>query len=144
MCNFYFRGWAASKVESFPTFRQTLYLSSSGWKVALGGLVVACLPLDPRFAGSNPAEDDGFLRVITIRSTTSFGEEVKPLVPCRWFTACKRTIRSWKKMLCKQNSVAMFLTHVSPASLVDGSREESGLCSNCAEAAGLPPTTLRH
>jgi hypothetical protein len=27
--------------------------------VALGGLVVACLPLDPRFAGSNPAEDDG-------------------------------------------------------------------------------------
>jgi hypothetical protein len=25
--------------------------------------VVACLPLDPRFAGSNPAEDDGFLRV---------------------------------------------------------------------------------
>jgi hypothetical protein len=30
--------------------------------VALGGLVVACLPLDPRFAGSNPAKDDGFLR----------------------------------------------------------------------------------
>jgi hypothetical protein len=24
----------------------------------LGGLVVACLTLDPRFAGSNPAEDD--------------------------------------------------------------------------------------
>jgi hypothetical protein len=29
-------------------------------RVALGGLVVACLPLGPRFAGSNPAEDDGF------------------------------------------------------------------------------------
>jgi hypothetical protein len=39
-------------------------------------LVVACLPLDPRFAGSKPAEDDGFLRVIKIRSTTSFGGEV--------------------------------------------------------------------
>jgi hypothetical protein len=26
--------------------------------------VVACLLLDPSFAGSNPAEDDGFLRVI--------------------------------------------------------------------------------
>jgi hypothetical protein len=26
--------------------------------------VVACLLLDPRFAGSNPADDDGFLRVI--------------------------------------------------------------------------------
>jgi hypothetical protein len=30
------------------------------YSVALGGLVVACLPLDPKFAGSNPAEDDGF------------------------------------------------------------------------------------
>jgi hypothetical protein len=28
--------------------------------VFLGGLVVACLPFDPRFAGSNPAEEDGF------------------------------------------------------------------------------------
>jgi hypothetical protein len=50
--------------------------------VALGGLVVACLPLDPRFVGSNPAKNDGFLRTIKIRSTTSF-REVKPLVPCR-------------------------------------------------------------
>jgi hypothetical protein len=39
-----------------------------------------------------------------------------------------------KEMLCKQNSAAMF--HVSPA-LAD----ESGLRRNCAEAAGLPPTT---
>jgi hypothetical protein len=46
-------------------------------EVVIGGLVVACLPLDPRFAGSNPAEDDRFLRVIKIRSTTSFGGEVK-------------------------------------------------------------------
>jgi hypothetical protein len=30
--------------------------------VALGSLVVACLPLDLRFAGSNPAEDDGFFK----------------------------------------------------------------------------------
>jgi hypothetical protein len=45
--------------------------------------VVACLPLDPRFAGSNPAEDDGFSRVTKIRSTPSFGGEVKPSVPCR-------------------------------------------------------------
>jgi hypothetical protein len=28
--------------------------------------------------GSNPAEDDGFLRVIKIYSITSFGGEVKP------------------------------------------------------------------
>jgi hypothetical protein len=39
--------------------------------------------LDPRFRDSNPAEDDGFLRAITIRSITSLGGEVKPSVPCR-------------------------------------------------------------
>jgi hypothetical protein len=42
----------------------------------------ACLPLDPRFAGSSPSKDDGFLRAIKIHSTTSFGGEVKPVVPC--------------------------------------------------------------
>jgi hypothetical protein len=41
------------------------------------------LPLDPRFAGSNPAEDDGFLKAIKIRSPTSFGGEIKPAVPRR-------------------------------------------------------------
>jgi hypothetical protein len=56
--------------------------------------VVECLPLDPRFAGSNPAEKDGFLRVIKISSTASFGGEVKPSVPCRIFTACKRTLQA--------------------------------------------------
>jgi hypothetical protein len=35
----------------------------------------------PRFAVSNKAKNDGFLRVIEIQSTTSFGEEVKPLDP---------------------------------------------------------------
>jgi hypothetical protein len=38
--------------------------------------------LDPRVVGSNPAEGDGFLREIKIRSTTSFGGEIKPSVPC--------------------------------------------------------------
>jgi hypothetical protein len=28
--------------------------------------------------GSNPAENDGFLRAVKIHSTTSFGGEVKP------------------------------------------------------------------
>jgi hypothetical protein len=30
--------------------------------------------MDPRLAGSNPAEDDGLLRAIKIRSTASFTE----------------------------------------------------------------------
>jgi hypothetical protein len=41
------------------------------------------VPLDPRFAGSNPAEDDGFLKAIKISSTASLGGEVKPSAPCR-------------------------------------------------------------
>jgi hypothetical protein len=41
-----------------------------------GDLVVAHLSLDP-------TEEDGFLKTNKIRSTTSFGGEVKPSVPCR-------------------------------------------------------------
>ena len=54
-----------------------------------GGLEVACWPLVPKFAGSNPAEAVRFLEKIL--STPSFGREVKPFVPCRIFAACKRT-----------------------------------------------------
>ena len=49
------------------------------------GLGVACWPLVPKFAGSNPAE-----AVKRILSKPSFGGEVKPSVPCRRFAACKR------------------------------------------------------
>jgi hypothetical protein len=38
---------------------------------------------EPRSAGSYPVEDDGFLRAIKIRSTTSVGGEVKPSAACR-------------------------------------------------------------
>jgi hypothetical protein len=51
--------------------------------VAFGGLEVACLPFDPRSTGSNPDENDGFLRAIKIRSATSFTREVKSSVPSR-------------------------------------------------------------
>jgi hypothetical protein len=45
--------------------------------------VMVCLLLGPRFSGSNPAEDDGFLRAIKFQSILSFGGEVKPETPCR-------------------------------------------------------------
>jgi hypothetical protein len=50
--------------------------------VALSGLVIICLLLDPKFLGSNLAEDDGYLTAIKIHSTTSVRGEVKPSVPC--------------------------------------------------------------
>jgi hypothetical protein len=54
--------------------------------VCLGDLVVACLPLNPRFTGSILAKDDGFLRAM------SFGREVKLGVPCH--VACRSTFHS--------------------------------------------------
>ena len=50
-----------------------------------GGLEVACWPLVPKFAGSNPAEAVGFFRAKKILSTPSFGREVKLFFPCRRF-----------------------------------------------------------
>ena len=56
-----------------------------------GDLGVACWPLVPKLAGSNPDEAVGFLGR-KILSTPSFGGEVKPSVPCRRFAACKRSL----------------------------------------------------
>ena len=41
--------------------------------VGLGGFGVTCSPREPRFAGSNPAEVDGFVQVVKILSTSSPG-----------------------------------------------------------------------
>jgi len=57
-----------------------------------GGLGVAYWPLIPKFAGSNPAEAVGIFKGEKILSTSSFGGEVKPLVPCRRFATCKISI----------------------------------------------------
>jgi len=63
-----------------------------GLRRGFASLEVACWPLVPKFAGSHPAEAVGFLGQKKIFSTPSFGGEVKPSVPCRSFTACKRAL----------------------------------------------------
>ena len=73
-----------------------------------GGLELPCWPLVPKFAGSNPAEAVGFFRAKKILSTPSFGREEKPFVPCRRFTACKRSLNvTWKSGIFRQNSSAI-------------------------------------
>ena len=42
-------------------------------EVGLDGLEVTCSPRDPRFAGSNPAQVDGFFQNVKILSTSSPG-----------------------------------------------------------------------
>jgi hypothetical protein len=41
------------------------------------------VPLDKNFAGSKPAEDEGLLRAIKTRSSTSLKGKEKPTFPCR-------------------------------------------------------------
>jgi hypothetical protein len=68
--------------------------------------VVSVLAAGPRglaAVGSGLAEDGGFLWVIKATGRTSFGEEVKPSVPCRKFTACKRTLQSMSEIFCRPN-----------------------------------------
>jgi hypothetical protein len=45
--------------------------------------VVIVLATEQKVRGFRPSQDDGILKAIKIRSTTSFGLEVKPSVPCR-------------------------------------------------------------
>ena len=59
----------------------------------------------PKFAGSNPAEAVGFFQGERILSTPSIGREVKPFVPCRIYTACKRFMNvTWKSGIFRRNS----------------------------------------
>jgi hypothetical protein len=45
--------------------------------------VVSVLATGTKVCGFEPGQDDVFLTAIKVRSTPSFGWEVKPEVPCR-------------------------------------------------------------
>ena len=76
------------------------------------GLGLACWPLVPKFAGSNPAEAFGFFSAKKILSTPSFGGEVQPSVPCRRFATCKRSLNlSGRRNLGK--ITGNYLAHIS-------------------------------
>jgi hypothetical protein len=56
-------------------------------------VVVSVLATGPKVRGFEPGQGYGFLRAIKIRSTPSFGWEVKPEVPC------SKTLRHIKDLL---------------------------------------------
>jgi len=60
-----------------------------------GGLDVRVLPSGTRVCGFKPGRSHRTFRAKKILSVPSFGGEVKPSVPCRKFTACKRT-QKWR------------------------------------------------
>ena len=55
--------------------------------------------------GFKPGRSRRIFQGEKILSTPSFGKEVKPFVPCRRFTACKRSLNvTWKSGIFRQNS----------------------------------------
>ena len=77
------------------------YVYSKPYHSGFGGLGVACLSLVPKFAV-------GFFQGEKILSTPSLRGEVKSSVPCRRFTACKRSLNvTWKSDILRQNSSAI-------------------------------------
>jgi len=71
----------------------------------VGGLEVACWPLAPKFAGTHPAEAVGFLG--RKKSSARLSS-----VPCRSFTACKRSLNVTWKSAFRQIS-RIFFVHSS-------------------------------
>ena len=58
--------------------------------------------------GFKPGRSRRIFQGEKILSTPSFGREVKPFVPCRRFTECKRSLNvTWKSGIFRQNSSAI-------------------------------------
>ena len=92
----------------------TLYFTAGTLTHGAGGVEVACWHLVPKFAGSNPAEAVRFFQGEKILSTPSFGEEVKPSVPCRRFTTSKRFLNATWKSGISGKIHRPFLAHIVP------------------------------
>ena len=76
--------------------------------IGFGGLGVACWPLVPKVRGIKPGRSRRIFRAKKILSTPSFGGEIKPLVPCRRFAACKRSLN-----LCGSRNLGKIIWHIS-------------------------------
>jgi hypothetical protein len=75
-----------------------------------------CVSLDPRFTGSDPAQNDGILRAIKIHSKLSFGGEVKPSAPVRKIYGTLKNPVEYKINTYKQNSRTTLLAKFLSAS----------------------------
>ena len=56
-----------------PHCEENKNIQIKGKSVGLGGLGVTCSPRDPRLAGSNPVEVDGFFQDVKLLSTSPPG-----------------------------------------------------------------------
>ena len=66
------------------------------------------LAIGTQVRGFNPGRNRRIFQGEKILSKPPFGREVKPFVPCRRFTACKRSLNvTWKSGIFRQNSLAI-------------------------------------
>jgi hypothetical protein len=75
--------WALLYTENVPYIFWSIeiFLSMPSFG-HLGGVMVSVLAIRPKVRGFKLGRGDGFLMAIKIRSTSSFGVEVKPEAPC--------------------------------------------------------------
>jgi hypothetical protein len=66
--------------------------------------------------GFKPGRSRRIFQGEKIPSTPSFGGEVKPAVPCRTFSACKRSLNVTWNSAFRQNSRLPFLAHQNSTS----------------------------
>jgi hypothetical protein len=87
------------------------------------GLGVSALAFGTQVRGFKTGRSRRIFQGEKILSAPSFGSEVKPWVPCRWFTTCKRSLDvSWKSA-SRQNSSAICRLHSSGFGYQDRSRD---------------------
>ena len=81
--------------------------------------------------GFEPGRSRRIFKDEKILSTPSFGGEVKPLVPCRRFAACKRFLNATWKSVISGKIHRLFLAHIIPplATRISGETTSGESCN---------------
>jgi hypothetical protein len=112
----------------------------------LDGVVVSVPATGPKGRGFDPGQGDGFLRAIKIRSTPSFGLEVKPEVSCR------KILRHVKDLFKSHRDGETNFSFPSPIlllapeiSLLTGPPDSTGGCQSAlVDKLGVSPSGYHH
>jgi hypothetical protein len=93
--------------------------------------VVSVLTTRPKVCEFEPGQDDGFLMVIKIRSTPSFGWEEKPEVPCcKILRHVKDSLKSHGDGQTKFSFPSPILLLAPEMSLLSGPPDSTGGCQS--------------
>ena len=103
--------WALTQVQWWCAWNRKIGISEGkckGQYERLRWSRGSVLAFGTQVRGFKPGRSRWLFQGKEIFSTPSFGGEVKPSVPCRRFTACKRSLNvMWKSSIFRQNSSAI-------------------------------------